>query len=67
MRYQDKLKKEKDAPKEAFDPAQEFEDIKNLYAMHRVSMEQDDVTKLYSSCYFSRDKLRVQQLKVKLF
>ena len=67
LRYQDKIKKEKEFNKLDFDPTREFEEIKNLYAIHRVNIEQEDVTKLYTSCYFSKDKLRVQQMKVKLF
>lgn len=49
------------------DPKDEFEEIKNLYSMHRVDFEQEDIVKLYSSSYFSRDKLQLNQLKMKLF
>ena len=50
-----------------FDPKEEFEEIKSLCSLHRIDFENEDIVKLYSSCYFSQDQLEIQHLKLKLF
>jgi hypothetical protein len=49
-----KVQKEKD-----LDPKKEFDEIKSLFSLHRVDFEQEDIVKLYSSAYFSQDKLQI--------